>query len=242
LGESIGVILMQKTEVQTIPETHFNLSEAAQKYLEQYGDPIVTNTYLKLTILVLALVSSGTLTLFYRAQMALSTMKPLVIRINDIGRAEAVDYQNFAYKPQQAENRYFLAEWAQAYYSRNHYTIHKDLTKALYFLNGDLQNAILEKYKKEKVVDSFLLDPSQPNIDIQVKNVTIEDLRQPPYKARIEFYKIFTSPLDHIEQKRELWIANAVYTFRDQVRNEMLPVNPLGLTITYFREDQAFRE
>jgi type IV secretory pathway TrbF-like protein len=233
---------MQKTEVQTIPETHFNLSQAAQKYLEQYGDPIVTNTYLKLTILILALVSTGTLTLFYRAQIALSTMKPLVIRINDIGRAEAVDYQNFAYKPQQAENRYFLSEWAQAYYSRNHYTIHKDFTKALYFLNGDLQNAILEKYKKEKVVDSFLLDLSQPNIDIQVKNVTIEDLRQPPYKARIEFYKIFTSPLDHTEQKRELWIANVVYTFRDQVRNEMLPVNPLGLTITYFREDQAFRE
>jgi type IV secretion system protein VirB5 len=42
--------------------------------------------------------------------MALSTMKPLVIRINDVGRAEAVDYQNFAYKPQEAENRYFLSE------------------------------------------------------------------------------------------------------------------------------------
>ncbi|MGH9547999.1 MAG: VirB8/TrbF family protein, partial [Terriglobales bacterium] len=112
----------------------------------------------------------------------------------------------------------------------------------LYFLNGDLQNAILEKYKKAKLIDSFLLDPSQANIDIEVKTVAIEDLRQPPFKARIELYKIFTSPLDHTEQKRELWTANVVYTFRDQVRNEMLPVNPLGLTIIYFREDQAFRE
>jgi type IV secretory pathway component VirB8 len=134
------------------------------------------------------------------------------------------------------------ATWAGAYYSRNHYTMHKDFTKALYFLNGDLQSAILEKYKNEKVIDSFLLDPSQPNIDIEVKTVAIEDLRQPPFKARVEFYKIFTSPLDHTEQKREIWTANVVYTFRDQVRNELLPVNPLGLTITYFREDQAFRE
>lgn len=233
---------MRETKAQPISETRFNQSEAAHKYLEQYGDPIVTNTYLKLTILILAAVSLSTLTLFYRAQAALSSIKPLVIRINDVGRAEAVDYQNFAYKPQEAENRYFLSEWARAYYSRNHYTMHKDFTKALYFLNGDLQSAILEKYKKEKVIDSFLLDPSQPNIDIEVKTVAIEDLRQPPFKARIEFYKIFTSPLDHTEQKREFWTTNVVYTFRDQVRNEMLPINPLGLTITYFREDQAFRE
>lgn len=236
------MMFMEKTDVQVIPEAGFNQSEAARQYLEQYGDPIVTNTYLKLTILILAAVCITTLALFYRAQMALSTLKPLIIRINDVGRAEAVDYQNFAYKPQEAENRYFLSEWARDYYSRNHYTIRKDFTNALYFLNGDVQNAILEKYKKEKVIDSFLLDPSQSNIDVEVKNVAIEDLRQPPFRARIEFFKIFTSPLDHTEQRRELWTANVVYSFREQVRNEMLPINPLGLTITYFRQDQAFQE
>jgi type IV secretory pathway TrbF-like protein len=234
--------IMQKPEVRIIPESRFNLSEAGQKYLEQYGDPIVTNTYLKLTILILGTVCFGVLVLFYRAQTALSSAKPLVIRIDDVGRAEAVDYQSFAYRPQEAENRYFLSEWARAYYSRNHYTIQKDLTKALFFLNGDLQKAILDKYKKEKTIDSFLLDPSQPNVDVEVRTVAIEDLRRPPYRARIEFYKTFTSPLDHTEQKRELWTANVVYVFRDQVRNEMLPINPLGLTITYFRQDQAFHE
>jgi type IV secretory pathway TrbF-like protein len=227
---------------QQIAGTTFRPSEAAQKYLEQYGDPIVANTYLKLTILILAVVCLGTLALFYRAQVALSTMKPLIIRINDVGRAEVVNYQNFAYRPQEAENRYFLSEWARDYYSRNHYTIRTDFTNALYFLNGDLQNAILEKYKKEKVVDSFLRDPSQPNIDIAVKTVAIEDLRRSPFRARIEFYKILTSPLDHAELKRELWTANVVYMFRQQVRNEMLSINPLGLTITYFREDKAFQE
>ena len=159
MGQSIGVLIC-KTWKNESPRRNFRLSEAAQKYLEQYGDPIVMNTYLKLTILVLAAVSLVTLSLFYRAQMALSTIKPLVIRINDVGRAEAIDYQNFAYRPQEAENRYFLSEWARDYYSRNHYTIRKDFTNALYFLNGDLQNAILEKYRKEKVIDSFLLDSS----------------------------------------------------------------------------------
>jgi hypothetical protein len=31
-----------------------------------------------------------------------------------------------------------------------------------------------------------------------------------------------------------------VFTVKDRVTNAMIPVNPLGLTITYFREDQAF--
>src|SRR5258708_21504475 len=98
---------MRETKAQPIFETRFNRSEAAHKYLEQYGDPIVTNTYLKLTILILAAVSLTTLTLFYRAQAALSSIKPLVIPINDVGRAEAVDYQNFAYKPPQPQHPYF---------------------------------------------------------------------------------------------------------------------------------------
>ena len=32
------------------------ITRAAERYLEQYGDPLVMNTYLKITILVLAVV------------------------------------------------------------------------------------------------------------------------------------------------------------------------------------------
>ena len=32
------------------------ITRAAERYLEQYGDPLVMNTYLKVTILVLAAV------------------------------------------------------------------------------------------------------------------------------------------------------------------------------------------
>ena len=32
------------------------ITRAAERYLEQYGDPLVMNTYLKVTILVLAVV------------------------------------------------------------------------------------------------------------------------------------------------------------------------------------------
>ena len=95
---------------------------------------------------------------------------------------------------------------------------------------------------KLQIVVTASLTTNQVTTTIQIKNVAIEDLRSAPYRARIEFYKIVTSPIDHSELKRELWTANIVYVFRDQVPNDMLLVNPLGLTITYFREDQAFEK
>ncbi len=217
------------------------MTSAKRKFLELYSEPVVLSSYLKLTILALGLVCLALTYLVIRTNAAMRDMKPLVVRVNDVGHAEVVNYSNFAYKPQEADNRYFLSQWAQLFYARNHYTLQKDFTKALYFLNGDLQGAVIEQNKKAKAFETFLLDPSAPNIDVEVKNVTIEDLRSAPYKGRIEFYKVYSNPMDHSELRRELWTANVVYTFRDRVENEMLQVNPLGLTITYFRQDQAFQ-
>lgn len=216
------------------------LSAAAEQYLEQYGSPLVTNTYLKITILVLAAVCLGLMVAMIKEQRIFSSFRPLVIRINDVGRAEAVDYNSLTYKPQEAENRYFLSRWAQLYYARNHSTVQRDFTQSLFFLNGDLENTVIEQNKKAKAIESFLEDSTAANIDIEVRNVAIEDLRLPPYKARVEFTKIFYSIPDHQEMRREQWTANVVYQFRDQVPANLLPINPLGLTITYFREDQAF--
>jgi len=213
-----------------------------KRFLEIYGEPIVLNSYLKTAVVALALVSAGLTYALVRTNAAIRDSKPLIIRINDVGKAEAVNYASFKYQPQAADNRYFLSQWAQLFYSRNRYTVQKDFTKALLFLNGDLQAATIDQYKKSKAIDSFLSDPTAPSTDIEIKNVVIEDLRSAPYRARIEFYKILKSPIDHSELKRELWTANVVYVFRDHIPNDMLLVNPLGLTITYFREDQAFEK
>src|SRR5436190_17991972 len=188
-----------------------------KRFLEIYAEPLVLCSYLKTAVLALALVSAGLTYALVRTNEALRDSKPLIIRINDVGKAEAVNYSNFAYRPQEADNRYFFAQWSQLFYSRNHYTLQRDFTKSLYFLNGDLQSALIEQNKKAKIFEGFLLDPSAPNIDVEVKNVTIEDLRSAPYKAQIEFYKIYSNPMDHSELKRELWTANVVYTFRDRV-------------------------
>jgi len=221
-------------------QTSPDITRAAERYLEQYGDPIVMNTYLKVTILVLAAVSVALAGLVYKSQRALAEMHPMIVRINDVGRAEAIDYRNFEYRPQEAENKYYLSRWAELYFSRNRFTIERDQTNALYFLNGDVQHAVIDQERKDNVIQTYVKEGSLPYVDVEIKNVILDDLRQSPYSARIEFEKVYTNPADHSEIKRERWTASVTYVFRENVENNELAVNPLGLTIVRFRADEAF--
>jgi type IV secretory pathway TrbF-like protein len=215
--------------------------DAKRLYLEQYGDPMVTNTYLKIALTLVSLVAVGLLVLDLKTIRTFENFRPLVIRIDDLGRAEAINYHNLEYKPQDAEAKYFLSQFCALYYRRNRYTIQNDFSKALYFLDGKLADGILDAYRKDDIIKKFLMNTSAAEIDVEVKKVALEDMQTPPYKARVDFYMVYYSPADHSEIKRDLYTANFVFVFKSKVPNELIPINPLGLAITYFREDQAFK-
>ncbi len=215
--------------------------DAKRLYLEQYGDPMVTNTYLKIALVLVSLVALGLALVDLRTIRTFQNFRPLVIRIDDLGRAEAINYHNFEYKPQDAEAKYFLSQFCSLFYRRNRYTIQDDFSKSLYFLDGKLANGILDEYRKTDIVRKFLTNTAAPEIDIEVKKVALEELQTPPFRARVDFYMVYYSPADHSELKRDLYTTNFLFVFKTQVPNELIPINPLGLTITYFREDQAFK-
>ena len=216
------------------------ITRAAERYLEQYGDPLVMNTYLKITVLVLAVVCLALAGLTYKSQHALANMRPLIIRVNNVGQAQAIDYRDFRYRPQEAENKYYLTRWAELYFGRNRFTIERDQTDALYFLNSGVQRVVIAQEQKANTIESYRTDSTLPYVDVLVKNVILDDLQQSPYSARIEFVKVFSNPQDQTVLKREQWTASVTYVFRSVVKNEELTVNPLGLTIVRFRADQGF--
>jgi len=215
--------------------------DAKRLYLEQYGDPMVTNTYLKIALVLISLVALGLALVDLRTIRLFANFRPLVIRIDDLGRAEAINYHNLEYKPQDAEAKYFLSQFCARYYRRNRYTIQDDFSQALYFLDGKLASGILDAYRKDDIIRKFLTNTSAPEVDIDVKKVALEEMQTPPYRARVDFYMVYYSAADHSEIKRDLYTADFVFVFKSQVPNELIPINPLGLSITYFREDEAFK-
>jgi type IV secretory pathway TrbF-like protein len=215
--------------------------DAKRLYLESYGDPMVTNMYLKIALVLLSLVCLALALIDFRTIRTFQNFRPLVIRIDDLGRAEAINYHNLEYKPQDAEAKYFLSRFCTLYYRRNRYTIQDDFSKSLYFLDGKLADGILDAYRKDEIIKKFITNTAVPEIDVDVKKVALEEMQTPPFRARVDFYLVYYSPADHSELKRDLYTANFVFAFRTQVPNELIPINPLGLSVIYFREDEAFK-
>jgi len=227
---------MSEAYPMPLPTKDFNA--ARHQFVELYGSIAVMNTYLKIAVLALAGVCVGLILLDVDTNRRAQNLKPIVIRINEVGRAEAISYGSLEYHPQEAELKYFLIEFVQRHYSRIHTTVRENFARSLYFLDGRLADAIMQSDKKTKGIESFLAGQSD-EIAVNVKNVSLEDLRTPPYRATVDFEKVY-SGADHMELKREQYVAHFVFIVRDHVPNDMIPINPLGLTITYFREDQAF--
>ena len=228
------------SEIYPMPQVPKDFKAAKRQFVELYGSTAVMNTYLKIAVLSLCGVCFGLIALNMKTYRLFQNFKPLVIRINELGQTYAVRYSSLEYHPQEAEIRYFLSEFVQLHYARMRATVKENYARSLYFLDGKLANAIIEADKKNKSIETFLVGTSE-EVDVNVKNVSIEDLRNPPYRATVDFEKIYYAAADHGELKREKYVANFVFVVKDRVPNEQIPVNPLGLTIVYFRQDEAFQ-
>lgn len=210
---------------------------AAQEY-EYYGSTLTTNAALKVSLLLMAAVIVVMSVCMAKIAYTAVHVKPLIIRINEVGRAEAVAYQSFTYKPQAAEIRYFLTQFATGYYSRNHKTVAHQYVNAMYFLDRSLFSSLDARDRRTQWLPRFL-NSTDDDTDVVVNNVVIEDLQNEPYRARVEFTKIFSNQGGG-ESKRENWAAEFVFRINPDIPNQLIVHNPLGLAITYFREDQAF--
>ena len=218
------------------------LENAKRQYVELFGSALVMNTYLKIALLCVSLIAVGLLVLNFRTLAKYEHVKPLVIRIDDVGRAQAVQYDTLTYRPQgQApELKYFLVQFVTKYFARMRATVKEQYAESLYFLDSPLADATMAADQRAHTIETFLTSATDET-EVQVKNVTLDDLQATPYKASVEFEKVTYGYGTHDERSRATYVAHLTFVLKDQVPNAVIPVNPLGLTITYFRVDQAFR-
>ena len=218
------------------------LENAKRQFVELYGSALVMNTYLKLALLLVSLIAVGLLVLNYRTQAAAAELKPLVVRIDAVGRAEAVAYDASAYAPQPPELRYFLTQFVVKHFSRVRATVQREYPDSLFFLDQELADATIAQNEQSRAMETFLTNPSSDEVDVVVQNVSLSELSKPPYKATVTFRKVFYTPGTRVERSQESHVAQIDFVMRSHVPNEFVRVNPLGLQITYFRVDQAFEE
>jgi type IV secretion system protein VirB5 len=218
------------------------IESARRQFVEIYGSALVMNTYLKIALVLVSIVAMGLLVLNFRTAALAARVKPLVVRIDDVGRAEAVQYDATTYQPQAKELRYFLTQFVVKHFSRIRSTIQREYPDSLFFLDPTLADATMAQNEQSRSLETFLTNPGADEVDILVQNVSLSELTKAPFKASVSFQKVLYAPGIRTERGRETHIAQIDFTMRDRVPNEFVRVNPLGLQISYFRVDQAFGE
>jgi type IV secretory pathway TrbF-like protein len=230
---------MSATVADVNPKT---LENAKRQFVELYGSALVMNTYLKIALVLVSLVAVGLLALNFHTTAKYAQVKPLIIRIDEVGRAEAVQYDATAYQPQPPELRYFLTQFVVKHFSRIRATVQREYPDSLLFLDGALADVTIAHNEQSRVIETFVTNPSADEIDVVVQNVSLSELSTPPYRATVSFQKVFYSPGTRYERARETHIAQVDFVLRDHVPNAFVRVNPLGLQVTYLHIDQAFEE
>jgi len=230
---------MTATVADLNPKT---LDSAKRQFVEVYGSALVMNTYLKIALVLISLVALGLVVLNFRTAAQAARIKPLVIRIDDVGRAEAVQYDALSYRPQAPELRYFLTQFVVKHFSRIRSTLQREYPDSLFFLEPALADATIAQNEQSQALEKFLTDATAYETDVVIQNVSLSELATSPYKAAVTFQKVFYTPGTRAERGRETDVAQITFTLRDRVPNGFVRVNPLGLQISYFRVDQAFEE
>jgi type IV secretion system protein VirB5 len=106
--------------------------------------------------------------------------RPLVnryIRIDEMGRAQAIQYSDLSYSPREGEVRTYLTDWANYRYTISRDTIAKKYPLNYYFLSGNLASQLMTEDNANHLVSQVVGGQIEQS-DVEVKNVTITSMSQ----------------------------------------------------------------
>ncbi|MYA45578.1 MAG: hypothetical protein F4X43_04315 [Acidobacteria bacterium] len=210
--------------------------DPGREFAEIWGEQVASNRFLRTFLFGLA----GLALLLLVAVVRLSDVeapKPIVIRVDDVGRAEALAYEAVEANadPLDPTTKYFLNQFLSDFYSRRIATVEASWGRSLRFLTSDLANAAFRPAGAgvAEVAAGLASD------ERQVENVVlrINPNPEPPHAATADFDLVTLQRGNELD--RERWSVSLRFLFLDQVPGDLLPFNPMGLLVTYLQADRA---
>ncbi len=174
------------------------------------------------------------------------------IRIDEMGKATAIQYSDLAYSPREGEVRTYLTDWANYRYTINRETILKKYPMNYYFLSTQLANRYMTDDNAMHLVSQVMGNQIEQS-DVEIDGVTITSMSQETLKdapiargtALVNITKIY-APRNSRQPRKEHWVLSVTYYLNPaqvsvaaQTYPQFETINPLGLTITEFHENRV---
>ena len=210
--------------------------DAGHQYAEIWGETVHSNRHLRLLSALLGLIGLLLAILVLRLA-SLDPPKPIVIRVDEVGRAEALAYEAVEAQadPLDPTTKYFLNRFIHDFYSRQRVTVEEHWTRSLRFLTTDLANAAFEAESRNIALVAAGIEDRQR----RVENVVLRLHANPeePHSATADFELIDTNR--ERETARERWSLSLKFIFIPEIPPDLVVTNPMGIVITYLQADQA---
>jgi type IV secretion system protein VirB5 len=173
------------------------------------------------------------------------------VRIDEMGRAQAIAYSDLNYSPREGEVRTYLTDWANYRYTISRDTVAKKYPLNYYFLSQTLASQLMTDDNANHFVSQVVGSQIEQS-DVEVKNVTITSMSEETVQgsriargtALISLDRLY-SPHNSREPRIEHWAMTVTYYLNpkqvsDQAKifPQFETINPLGLTITEFHENR----
>jgi type IV secretion system protein VirB5 len=173
------------------------------------------------------------------------------IRIDEMGRAQAIQYSDLSYSPREGEVRTYLTDWANYRYTISRDAIAKKYPLNYYFLSQALSSQLMTDDNANHLVSQVMGGQIEQS-DVEVKNVTITTMSQETVQgvamargtALVAIDKLYSPRTSH-EPRIEHWGISVTYYLNPKQVSDQAKVfpqfeiiNPLGLTITEFHENR----
>ena len=210
--------------------------DAGAEYAEIWGEAIHSNRHLR----VLSIGLAGVALLLAAVIIRLASVeppRPIVVRVDEVGRAEAVAYEAIQAQanPLDPTTKYFLNRFIHDFYSRRRATVQQNWSRSLRFLSTELANA---SFRAESQ-NIALLAAGGATDELQVERVVLRIQANPaePHGATADFDLVRLVMANEVS--RERWSLSLQFLFLDKIPPDLIVHNPMGIVITYLQGDRA---
>ncbi|WP_260705704.1 VirB8/TrbF family protein [Edaphobacter flagellatus] len=174
------------------------------------------------------------------------------VRIDEMGRAQAIQYSDLSYSPREGEVRTYLTEWANYRYTISRDTIAKKYPLNYYFLSQALASRLMADDNQNHLA-SEVVSGQVESSDVQVRDVTITSMSEEMVQgvkiargtALVTLDKVY-SQQNSRNPRTEHWMLSVTYYLDPKQVNDQAKIfpqyefiNPLGLTVTEFHENRV---
>ena len=210
--------------------------DAGREYAEIWGEAIHSNRHLRVLSIGLGAVALLLAVVIFRI-VSVEPPRPIVVRVDEIGRAEAIAYEAMEAQadPLDPTTKYFLNRFIHDFYSRRRATVEEHWSRSLRFLTTDLANAAFRAESQ----NIALLAAGAAKDELQVERVVLRIQANPeePHGATADFDLVRLAAQNEIA--RERWSLSLQFLFLKEIPPDLIVHNPMGLVISYLQGDRA---